>query len=159
MLTADDLASAWEQQIKAEIRSLYFADLTVKYSRRKQVITFANFFLASGAAATLLGKAPAWVAIALSLFSALCTAYVVATGLDRKIATLSKLQGDWSLLAIEYERIRKHPESEEAVSTYAVLTQRGVDASKLAASDTPYKKKLVDYWTEQVFKSHGLEYA
>lgn len=84
---------------------------------------------------------------------------MVSTGLDRKIATLSKLQGDWGQLAVEYKRLQNHPEIEEANSTLTVLIQRGGDASKLEASDTPYRKDLIDLWTDYVFKAHGLEFA
>ncbi len=159
MLKEEELTDVWERQIQAEIRSLYFADLTTEYAKRKQFITFLNFFLASGAAATLIGKAPAWVAIVLSTLSALCSAYAVATGLDGKILILSKLHGEWSQLAIEYEKLRNHPEVTEAANMFAILVRRGLEASSLATTDAPYRAKLVERWTDHVFKTHGLEYA
>jgi len=60
----------WQGMLDAEARSLYFGDLASSYTKRKQWITGLTFFLASGAAATLIGKAPQWVPIVLSLIAA-----------------------------------------------------------------------------------------
>ena len=99
MLTEAQYKTAWERQIDAEVRSLYFADLTRRYAWQKQTITFLTFFLASGAAATLVAKLPPSVAITLSVLAAILTAYSVTIRIDVKISTMSKLHGDWANLA------------------------------------------------------------
>jgi hypothetical protein len=156
MLTDQQETDVWERQIQAEVRSLYFAELTHDYARRKQYITFLTFFLSSGAAATIIGKAPAWVAITLSVVAAALAAYSVAIGLDTRIATLSKLHGDWALLAIEYERLRFDPDAENATNLLESLLLRDLEASKLATTDAPYDSKRMDRWTDQVFETHRL---
>ncbi len=156
MLTDQQKIDVWERQIQAEVRSLYFADLTHSYARGKQYITFLTFFLSSGAAATLIGKAPIWVAVLFSLIAAVLTAYSVAVGLDTKISTLSKLHGNWALLAIEYERLREKADADNADSLLEGLLLRDLEASKLATTDAPYDGKRMDRWTDHVFQAHRL---
>jgi hypothetical protein len=156
MLTEAQDTKAWERQIESEVRSLYFADLTHVYSARKQAITFLTFFLSSSAAATLLGKAPIWVAIVCSSLVAVVTAYSVAVGLDAKIATVSKLHGDWALLAIEYENLRENASAPDAAKVLAALLRRELEASKLGASDAPNESERMDRWTDLVFQNHGF---
>jgi hypothetical protein len=156
MLTDQQQTDVWERQIQAEVRALYFAELTHDYARRKQRITFLTFFLSSGAAATIISKAPSWVAITLSVFAAALAAYSVAVGLDSRVATLSKLHGDWALLAIEYERLCNDPEADNATNLLERLLLRDVDASRLATTDAPYDSKRMDRWTDHVFEIHRL---
>jgi hypothetical protein len=93
MLTEAQSQTAWKGQLAAEVRSLYFADLTSWYALQKQVITFSTFFLSSGAVVTLIGKFDPWVAIMFSVLVALMAAYSMALGIDRKVATMSGLHG------------------------------------------------------------------
>jgi hypothetical protein len=58
MLTEGETLQVWEHLLAAETRSLYFADLTRRSTRQKQVITGTSFFLSSGAAAAIIGENP-----------------------------------------------------------------------------------------------------
>lgn len=156
MLTETQLTTVWERQIDAEVRSFYFADLTHRYSLQKQVITFTTFFLASGAAATLVGKCPSWVAIVLSLVAALLIAYSVAFNIDGKVMTMSKLHGEWATLAVEYESLRDGPDGENAGSILRELLRRDLEASRIATTDAPHDEKRMDRWADHVFQAHGL---
>ena len=156
MLTEQQKLDVWDRQIQAEIRSYYFADLTQTYTRQKQFITFVGFFLSSGAAATLIGKAPTWVPVILALVVALLTAYSVAVGLDGKTLTFSKLHREWSLLAMGYERLRTETDAEDSPERLSVLLTRDLEASQLGATDAPNDEKRIDRWTDQVFQSHRL---
>jgi hypothetical protein len=91
MLSEFERTQVWENMLAAETRSLYFGDLASRYTRQKQWITGLSFFFASGAASTLLGKAPEFIPVILSLAVAGMTAYSIAVGLDRKTATMAKL--------------------------------------------------------------------
>jgi hypothetical protein len=156
MLTDTQYKTVWERQIDAEVRSLYFADLTHRYAQQKQAMTFLTFFLSSGAAVTLIAKFPPWVAIMLSALVALMTAYSVALRIDAKISTMSKLHGDWATLAVEYENLRENP---NGVNTDAVLNdllRRDLEASKIASTEAPNDQKRIARWTDQVFSYHGL---
>ena len=105
MLAETQITSVWERQIAAEVRSLYFAELASRYSKRKQIITGIVFFFSSGAAASLIAKAPSWVPIVLSVVVAAITAYTIAINLDMTIRTLSKFHLSWSELAMGYENL------------------------------------------------------
>jgi hypothetical protein len=56
--------------LAAETRALYFSDLATGYASQKQWITGLSFFLSSGAAATIIGRAPAWLPVVLSVVTA-----------------------------------------------------------------------------------------
>ena len=155
-LFEEELRDIWERQIQAETRALYFADLTATYAKYKQALTFLTFFLSSGAAATLIGKLPSWVPLVLSLLGAVISAYSVAVGLDRRIATLSKLHGDWTILANGYAQLRARPEIEEAESVLSDLRRRDLEASALATTEAPNQPKRMDRWTDHVFRAHGI---
>lgn len=70
MLNEAQITRVWEGMLAAETRSLYFGDLISRYTRQKQWITGTSFFLASGAAATIISKSPAWIPLILALIVA-----------------------------------------------------------------------------------------
>ena len=80
MLTENQVNRVWNKMVEAEVRSLYFADLAGRYNRYKQILTGVSFFLSSGAAATLLAKAPDWIPILLAIIVAILSAYLTVIG-------------------------------------------------------------------------------
>src|SRR5260370_921344 len=94
----------WTSTVSSNLAYLYFGDLAAPYPHQKQWITGLSFFFASGAAATLIGKAPSFVPIILSLAVAAMTAYSIAVGLDRKITTMAKLHSAWNRISQEYRQ-------------------------------------------------------
>lgn len=156
MLTDNQIADAWDSRISAEVRSLYFGDLTSLYAKQKQWITFLSFFLSSGAAATLIGKAPTWVPTALALGVAAMTAYAVASNLDSKIRTMSKLHYGWNQIGADYARLWSHTYEEEAEAQLEDLRRRESELSELATTDAPNDPSRMSRWQDQVFKLHHL---
>ena len=150
-----DANAIWERKVEAEIRSLYFAALTARFTRSKQIITGLSFLLSTAAAATVVGKFPWYVPVALSAVVSLATAYSMATGLDRRISTLAKLHAEWNTLSDEYDRLWGRWYEEETEDAYGALIKRGRDASLLATTEAPYDEKLMDQWSEHVFKSYA----
>lgn len=144
----------WERKVEAEIRSLYFADLTTRFTRRKQIVTGMSFFLSTAAAATVIGKLPWIVPVTLSAVVSLATAYSIATGLDRRISTLAKLHSEWNSLSDEYDRLWSRWYDEETEDAVNALIKRGRDASLLATTDAPYYKELMDKWSDHVYSSY-----
>jgi hypothetical protein len=138
---------------------MYFGDLASRYSTRKQGITFASFFLSSSAAAKLIAKLPAWVAIILALSVAAMTAYSVAISLDSKIRTVSKLHYAWNQLGGEYYWLWNHTFSDSADSDFHDLMRREHDLSEIATTDAPNNEALLAHWQDQVFKLHHLTNA
>jgi hypothetical protein len=159
MLTESQLDQVWERKLAAEVRSLYFGDFASRYSRRKQAITFVTFFLSSGAAATLIGKAPSWVPIMLSVMVAILTAYSVAIGLERLVRTMAKLHYSWNQIATDYDRLFNHTGEDEAESEFQELLRRERDASELATTEVPNNQKIMGEWQDYVVRQYHLDNA
>ena len=145
----------WEKRFEAEVRSLYFAELAAASTTQKQMITGLSFFFSSGAAASVVAKAPSWLPVVLSLVVAAATAYSIAIGLDRRISTLSKLHAEWNALSQDYDRLWNHWYESDAEAVFESLVKRGQAASLLAVTDAPYKPELMVKWGDHVYKSYA----
>jgi hypothetical protein len=156
MLNEFQRNKVWENMLAAETRSLYFGDLASRYTRRKQIITGISFFLASGAAATLVAKSPMWVPLALSIVVALATAYAMAVNLDGKIWTMAKLHSAWTSIVHEYARLWSHTEDPDAKERLDKIVEREREPSQLAAAEAPNDQKLLGTWQDRVIALYRL---
>jgi hypothetical protein len=156
MLNEFQRTQVWEDLLAAETRALYFGDLASRYTHQKQWITGLSFFFASGAAATLIGKAPAFVPIVLSLAVAAMTAYSIAVGLDRKIATMAKLHSAWNRISQEYRRLWSQTGADDAETQLAQIIEMSLEPSELATTDAPNDQKLLEKWQDRVFALYHL---
>jgi hypothetical protein len=156
VLTEFQRTQAWENMLAAETRALYFGDLASRFTSYKQWITGLSFFFSSGAAATLLGKAPEWVPIVLSLAVAAMTAYSIAVGLDRKISTMAKLHSAWNTISQEYNHLWSHIGDEDAESQLERLVEMSREPSELATTEAPNDEKLLGKWQDRVFALYHL---
>ena len=136
--------------IEAEVRSLYFAELANRFTVRKQIISGVTFFLSSGAAASLIGKAPAWVPIVLSVLTAGASAYSIAVSLDRKASTMAKLHSAWNKIQSEYDRLWNHWYEDEAEAAFSELIRREQEVSETATTEAPWDTRLIDKWQDHV---------
>lgn len=150
MLTQNGTTLVWKKMFEAEVRSLYFGEQAVRYTTRKQIITGVSFFLSSGAAATLIASAPKWIPTAMAVVVALCTAYSMAVGLDRRIGTICKLHSEWNHLNSEYENLWDHWSEDGAQAILADLLKRGREASQIAL-EMPYDEKAMDKWGKLIY--------
>jgi len=142
--------------LAAETRSLYFASLASRYTHVKQWITGLSFFFASSAAASLIGRAPEFVPTVLSLAVAGMTAYSIAVGLDRRIATMARLHSAWGRISQEYTRLWSHTGEEDAESQLRQIIEMSREPSELATTDAPNNQKLLDKWQDRVFALYHL---
>lgn len=149
-LTENETRTVWTRMAEAEVRSLYFANLASRYTKRKQIITGISFFLSSGAAATLIAKVPSCVPLLLSLAVAVAQAYSISVSLDRRIQTLSNLHSQWNQLYAEYEHLWNHWSDDDADSTLAALLKKARDASEIA-TEMPYDEALIQKWSKIVY--------
>ena len=149
MLTENESSLVWRNSFEAEIRSLYFAQQAVRYTKYKQVITGISFFASSGAAVTLFSSAPRWVPAALSVIVAVLAAYSMSVSLDRRIGAICKLHSEWNHLNSEYENLWEHWYEERAKDTLTNLLKRGREASQIAL-EMPYDAKAMDKWEKVV---------
>ncbi len=156
MLNESQIKQVWENMLAAETRSFYFGDLASRYTVRKQWITGASFFLSSGAAATIIAKAPTWIPAILALIAAAASAYSIATNLDGKIGTMSKLHSTWGRIMVEYERLWNHTYTENAEDELDRIIQLEEEPSELATTEGPNDEKLLGKWQERVFALRGL---
>ncbi|MGA2181878.1 MAG: hypothetical protein ABSH47_02510 [Bryobacteraceae bacterium] len=154
MLNEFQTKRVWENMLAAEARSLYFADLASRYTRHKQWITGASFFLASGAAASLVGKLPQSVPLVLSGVVALTSAYSMAVGLDRKVGTMAKLHSAWSQIAVEYDRLWNHTDDPDAEAQLDRIIRQEKEPSELASTEAPNDQKLLGKWQDHVFSMY-----
>ncbi len=156
MLTEEQVLSVWEHQIAAEVRSLYFAELASRYTVQKQWISGLSFFLASGAAATIVGKFPSWLPVLLACITAALSAYSVARGLDGATRTMAKFHFAWSELAAGYEALWNTTWRDDASARWDGLLAKEIDLSSQASSEAPNNQSRLDHWQQQVFKQHHL---
>jgi hypothetical protein len=156
MLNDAQIRRVWENMLAAEARSYYFGDLASRYATQKQWITGASFFLASGAAATIIAKAPDWVPIVFSLVAAAASAYSMAVSLDAKIITMAKLHSRWSRILNEYERLWSTTYADDAQDQLDRITQLEEEPSELATTEAPNDQKLMEKWQDRVFALRGL---
>lgn len=154
MLTEPQIGALWRDMLGAETRSLYFADLAVRATRRKQWISGASLLLASSAAAVFLSKWPAWVASSMSLVVAGLSAYAISTNLDSSMANLQKLHTMWGRIQRDYERLWNHTYEDNAELELEAIQQREQEASELATTGAPYRPKLVEKWQDWVIRLH-----
>lgn len=78
------------------------------------------------------------------------TAYSIAVGLDRKIATMAKLHSAWNRISQEYRRLW----SQE--SQLAQIIEMSLEPSELATTDAPNDQKLLEKWQDRVFALYHL---
>lgn len=154
VLSEAESRRVWERMAEAEVRSLYFANLASRYSKQKQIITGISFFLSSGAAATLIGKLPSAVPLALSSVVAIVTAYSMAVGLDRRIAELSNLHSEWNQLTAEYEHLWNHWQDDDASAVLDELVRKAREASE-SATEMPYDEDLIKKWSTIVYARYS----
>lgn len=157
MLGEDRIENVWERMLAAEVCSFYFGDLATRYSRRKQLITGVSFFLSSGAAATLVGKAPGWVPLVLSITAAVLAAYSMAVSLERAVRTMAKLHYSWNHIAADYDRLWNHFWDDDAEDQFGELIRRERDLSELACTEAPNNRRLLEKWQDCVFRLHHLK--
>jgi hypothetical protein len=154
LLAEGQIEKVWERMLAAEVRSMYFGDLATRYSRRKQLITGVSFFLSSGAAATLVGKAPGWVPLVLSIVAAVLGAYSMAVSLERAVRTMAKLHYSWNHIAADYDRLWNHSWDDDAEDEFGELIRRERDLSELACTEAPNNQHLLEKWQDYVFRMH-----
>ncbi|HYM06083.1 MAG TPA: hypothetical protein VEU11_05940 [Terriglobales bacterium] len=156
MLNEFRIKRVWECMLAAEARSLYFGDLAVRYTRKRQWITGLSFFSSSGAAATIIAKSPPWVPLVLAVLSAGATAYAMAVNLDRRIATMAKLHSAWAQIATEYDHLWNHAGDMEAEDQLEKIMESEKEPSELATMEAPNNQRLLGKWQGRVFSLYHL---
>ena len=145
----------WRDMLAAETRSLYFADLAARATRRKQWITGITLFLSSGAAAAILAKAPPWVATSMAATVAALSAYSISANLDGSVTALLKLHAAWSRIQGDYERLWSHTFSADAEAELDAIQREEQPASEDGVTAGPCQEKLLAQWQDRVNRMHA----
>lgn len=157
MLNDYQINDLWQRMLAAETRALYFADLSNRYTNRKQIITGVSFFLSSGAAATIIAKYPDYLPITMSIVVALMTAYSFATNLDRRIGTAVKLHSQWSRISDEYGNLWNHTYTDDAGEEFEGISARERELSEMATTEMPSPDwNRLEKWQQNVLRLHHL---
>jgi acyl-CoA hydrolase len=157
MLNDNQIRDLWDRMLAAETRTLYFADLSNRYTQLKQVITGVSFFLSSAAAATIIAKLPYYIPLGLSVVVALMTAYSFATDLDRRIGTAVKLHSQWHQISDQYGNLWNHTYADDAEEQFEEISARERELSELATTEMPNPDwKRLEKWQQNVFRLRHL---
>src|SRR5436190_24402932 len=95
-------ARVWEGMLGAEIRSLYFADLSARYHRHQRLSTWGSLALSSGAAVSVLATLPeylSWLRPALTLGTAGLSAWTIAMQNQKFAIDAAELHSRWNRLS------------------------------------------------------------
>ena len=154
MLTRDQADGIWRKMVEAEVRSLYFGELSNQYSRRQRWILSLSFLLSSGAGITALGQATSvWVPGLLALAAAALIAYSIEFSLVDQTAEMAKLHSSWNRLADDYERLWHRWYEDDAERILGERQHRAAELSE-AGMKAPYKRDRVEYWGKHVYSSY-----
>ena len=156
MLDGNQVKTVWTAKYEAEIRSLYFADLAIRYTRRKQWIAGATLVLSSGAAAWIIAELPKLVGFAMALVIAILSAYSIVANLDRAATQMAKLHAGWNHLADEYDHLWSHLYDDAAERTLLELISRGRGlSSESVAEAPPYNEGVLKKWQDHVYNAYS----
>lgn len=154
MLNENETRRAWQKMIRAEVRSLYFAEMASRYTRRKQILAASSLFLTSGAAVSVGAKWPDWLPLLMSIAAAAIAAYMIAFNLDKLVSNLVRLHCIWGQLHADYEHLWSHWYEDDAERIFDGLLKRGREASELG-TEVPYAEKLIDKWQDRVYDQYA----
>ena len=153
MLDEAQLDAVWRDMLGAETRALYYADLAVRLTRKKQWIMGSILFLSSGAAVTAFAKQAPWLPSSLALAVAGLTAYSISANLEGALATLQKLNASWVRIQNDYERLWSHTYADDAERELEKIRELERSASEMGTG-TAYEPKLVEKWQDWVNRLH-----
>jgi hypothetical protein len=138
----------WQLMVESAVRSCYFGDLAIRFTRQKQIITGLSFLL-SCTAAEMIAARLYWEPLIAASMAAVLTAYSMVVGLDRRAAAMARLHHQWATLWSDYERLWYVRSVQDAGSRLAEIQRREGDVSRKSA-EAPYDQSLLDKWQDRV---------
>lgn len=153
MLSEEQVNSAWKRMVGAEVRSMYFAELTINYTKRKQILNALVLFLTSGAAVSVGARGPGWLTLVFSIIAAAISAYTIGFSLDRVVSTLTRLHLVWNELQSRYEHLWSGWGDNEAELVFEDLLRRSREASELG-TEAPFDEELLKKWEDRIYDQY-----
>jgi len=136
MLSVFEQRTVWGILMGAEIRALYFAELSNRFQRRQRLLVLGSLVLSGGAFLSLVTTViPAqsqwnWIKAALALFSAILSAWSLVAKNERSSIDAQDLHFRWNVLALEYRRLWSDVYSDGAHSKLVALEDQEALLSK-----------------------------
>ncbi len=162
MLNEFQQESVWDGWLAAEIRSAYFAELARKYQQTQKWMTAGMLVLSSGATFALISTGLPeqwrWLRFALTLLTALLSAWSLVAKNERNSIDCADLHFRWSMLAVDYEALWSNVYNELASDKLMELRKREAEVSK-SSTTMPDNERLMLKCQENVELHHQHQLA
>jgi hypothetical protein len=160
MLSAYEQKIVWEGMLGAEIRSAYFAALSVRYRATQFRLVLGSLVLSGGAFLTLVTTVvPAnfgWVKPCLALLAAVLSAWSLLAKNERNSIDSADLHFRWNMLAIDYQTIWADVYSEGARARLAEVREQEALLSK-SSTAFPDDERLMGKCQDNIVMHHRQE--
>ncbi len=158
-LTEGQRTRLWESWLAAEMRALYFAELSYRYRRRQQFTTWGVLCLSSGATLALIGRLPdvwAWLPPGLTLLTAALSLYLTVGQHQKQAIDAADLHAGWAAAGADYERLwETGMYAEDAAATLNAIGDRTAALSR-AGTGFPANRRRLLKWQDHVERQHHI---
>lgn len=144
----------WEGWFAAEVRALYFADLSTMYRQRHRLVTWLTLFGSSGSLVAFLvtwvGSVWPWVPAVMAIPPAGLSLYALVADNAQRAADSRELHARWNALARERRRLWDDMYADDARERFEALEEKGEEFSSLALASLPNQEDRMLRWEEHV---------
>lgn len=147
MLNEAQQSILWESWLEAQVRSVYFAELSGNYRARQRYYTIASLLLSSGAflslfsisvnpqMAILLGKILAFLSAAIGIVS-------LVSRNEGTADLCADLHRRWNMLAVDYGRLWANVYADDAKEKLDELEKREIEISQASLPQQTVKRAM-----------------
>ena len=148
----------WDEMLFAGMRANYFGELVSRYQSWEKWVRVAVLVSSSGAAATVLSSAPAFVKVGFPIVAAFGSLWLVFSQYGIMARDAADLHSGWSVIESNYERLWNHLDDPGSEREFEQIYER---ANALSKSGTrfPADKKRLDYWLDHAASLATARYA
>jgi hypothetical protein len=140
------------------MRANYFGELVSRYQSWEKWVRIAVLFLSSGAAATVLSSAPAYVKLGFPLLAAFVSLWLVFSQYGIMARDAADLHSGWCAVESNYERLWNHLDDPGSEQKFDQIYEQ---ANALSRTGTrfPARKKRLNYWLDHAASVATARYA
>jgi len=148
----------WDEMLFADMRANYFAELMRRYSMLDKALRVAALVASSGAFATALLNWNNNARVIAPIMATAVSFWLLLSQYSSMARDAHDLQGGWSLIGRDYERLWNSLDSPNAEAVYREIYDRAEVWSK-SGGKFPYKKSRLNYWLDQAAMMASARYA
>jgi hypothetical protein len=160
MLSEYEQKIVWDSLLGAEIRSQFFAELSVRYQTRQRWLVGGTLVLSSGAFLSLVTTViPApfgWVKPMLALLAAILSAWSLLAKNERNSIDSADLHFRWNMLAMDYQTVWADVYGDQVRDRLRELQEREALLSK-SSTAFPDDEALMEKCQDNVVMHHRPE--